>query len=137
MCDPVLDALAGDRPRPLAEVEFRKSRADQLALALRRHELELERQLDRRGHGRIGEALPERPDLVGGENTVHLVFLGGRLHHSNRRGINDVQANGEIEHLADHGQGAVGLDGRAPFHDAVEQQDHIAASDALGLPLAP
>ncbi len=34
-------------------------------------------------------------------------------------------------------QGAIGLYGGASLYDAVEQQDHIAAGNALGLPLAP
>ncbi len=129
MGDPVLGPLGRDGPN--VAVEFRQLGADQFAFALRGHELQLERQPDGRAHGGLVQAGPERAYLVRRQDAVALVLPGRRLDHGDGRGVEDVAADGEVEHAPHDGERAVGLDGRAPLDDIIQQQDHVPAADVL------
>ena len=88
----------------------------------------------------VSEALAHLPDgleLGIGQHAVPRGFLPRRLHTGGRCGFQQTSGNGPAKELLDDRQHPVGHDGGTGLGDAVDQECHVPAANALELAALP
>ncbi len=131
----VLRPLAGERPEPGVEVQFRPPHLADFVPALAREDEQPHQRTEGPADAVAGR--PEAPQLVVGQDTVAGLLRRRRLQLVAGRGRDDAAVDAPVAQLPEGGQHPVRHDGRAAIDDGVEQLVDVGSRDVGEVPAAP